>query len=116
MTDDGIGRVLVASLHQAIGDILPLRLDYYEHWLTPTGLKDGRTGLAPLGAVLSFLRREAPEVYDRVMATAGQHSAEWHYQQGGRRAHFDCCRTGCGPASRCAGAGACCNRRLRPPA
>lgn len=85
MTDDGIGRILVASLHQSIGDILPLRLEYYEHWLTPMGLKDGRTGLAPLGAVLSFLRQEGPEVYDRVMTSAGQYSAEWHYTQGGRR-------------------------------
>ena len=45
MTDGGIGRILVASLHQSIGDTLPLRLEYYEHWLTPMGLRDGRTGL-----------------------------------------------------------------------
>lgn len=84
MTDDGIGRILVASLHQGIGDTLPVRLDYYEHWLSPMGLKDGRAGLAPLGAVLSFLRQEGQDVYDRVMASAGRYSAEWHYQQGGR--------------------------------
>lgn len=84
MTDDGIGRILVASLHQSIGDSLPLRLEYYEHWLTPMGLKDGRAGRAPLGAVLSFLRQEGQAVYDTVMTGAGRYSAEWHYQQAGR--------------------------------
>jgi len=77
-TEDGIGRVLVASLHQAISDAIPQRLDYYEHWLGPMGLKDGRSGLAPLGAVLSFLRQEGRSVYDDVMTRAGHASAEWH--------------------------------------
>ena len=83
MTDGGIGRILVASLHQSIGDALPTRLEYYEHWLTPMGLRDGRTGRAPFGAVLSFLRQEGPQVYDRVMTGAGHYSAEWHHAQGG---------------------------------
>ncbi len=83
MTDGGIGRILVASLHQSIGDEMPQRLEYYEHWLTPMGLRDGRTGRAPLGAVLSFLRHEGHDPYDRVMSRAGQYSAEWHYEQGG---------------------------------
>lgn len=78
LTDDGIGRLLVASLHQAIGDAIPMRLDYYEHWLGPMGLGDGRSGLAPLGAVLSFLRQEGQLVYDDVMTRAGRTSAEWH--------------------------------------
>lgn len=83
MTDGGIGRILVASLHQSIGDALPLRLEYYEHWLTPMGLRDGRAGRAPLGAVLSFLRQEGRDAYDRVMTGAGQYSAEWYHAQGG---------------------------------
>ncbi len=82
MTDGGIGRILVASLHQSIGDEMPQRLDYYEHWLTPMGLRDGRTGRAPLGAVLSFLRHEGRDAYDAVMDRAGRYSAEWHYAQG----------------------------------
>jgi hypothetical protein len=81
MTDDGIGRILVASLHQSIGDTLPQRLEYYEHWLSPMGLRDGRTGRAPLGAVLSFLRQEGREAYDRVMTAAGRHAAEWHHAE-----------------------------------
>ena len=78
LTDDGIGRLLVVSLHQAIGDAIPMRLEYYEHWLGPMGLRDGRTGLAPLGAVLSFLRQEGQPVYDDIMTRAGRASAEWH--------------------------------------
>lgn len=78
MTDDGVGRLLVVSLHQAIGEVLPQRLEYYEHWLSPMGLKEGRGGLAPLLAVLSFLRQEGEPAYAQVMTLAGQYSAEWH--------------------------------------
>ena len=51
MKDAGIGRLLVASLHQGIADRLPDRLEFYENWLHPQGLRDGTIGLAPLHAV-----------------------------------------------------------------
>ena len=76
MNDAGIGRLLVASLHQAISDLLPTRLEFYEAWLHPTGLRDGKIGLAPLAAVLSFLRQEG-EPYRLVTARAGEYAAEW---------------------------------------
>jgi hypothetical protein len=76
MIEAGIGRLLVASLHQAIADLLPTRLEFYEAWLNPTGLRDGRIGLAPLAAVLSFLRLEG-EPYQLVSARAGEYTAEW---------------------------------------
>lgn len=76
MTEAGIGRLLVASLHQAIADLLPTRLEFYEAWLSPVGLRDGRIGLAPLAAVLSFLRQEG-EAYRLVAARAGEYAAEW---------------------------------------
>jgi len=76
MIETGIGRLLVASLHQAIADLLPTRLGFYEAWLNPTGLRDGRIGLAPLAAVLSFLRQEG-EPYRFVAARAGEYTAEW---------------------------------------
>lgn len=79
MKDTGIGRLLVASLHQAISEILPTRLDFYENWLNSEGLRHGRIGLAPLGAVLSFLREEG-EAYDRVTARAGELAADWTLQ------------------------------------
>ena len=76
MIEAGIGRLLVASLHQAIADLLPTRLEFYEGWFNPTGLRDGRIGLAPLAAVLSFLRQEG-EAYHLVAARAGEYAAEW---------------------------------------
>jgi predicted hydrocarbon binding protein len=76
MRDDGIGRVLVASLHQAIADILPTRLGFYENWLNVEGLRDGTIGLAPLYAVLSFLRHEG-EAYNMITTRAGEYAAEW---------------------------------------
>lgn len=75
MTEARIGRLLVASLHQAIAEVLPTRLEFYEYWLNPAGLRRGQIGLAPFAAVLSFLRQEA--AYDRVAAKAGRYAAEW---------------------------------------
>jgi hypothetical protein len=76
MIEAGIGRLLVASLHQGIADLLPTRLEFYEAWLNPAGLRDGRIGLAPLAAVLSFLRQEG-EPYKLIAARAGEYTAEW---------------------------------------
>ncbi len=76
MTDAAVGRLLVASLHQGIADLLPMRLEFYESWLNPTGLRDGRIGLAPVTAVLSFLRQEG-DSYRHVAARAGEYTAEW---------------------------------------
>ena len=76
MREAGIGRVLVASLHQGIADILPTRLDFYENWLNAEGLREGTIGLAPLHAVLSFLRQEG-EAYQIITSRAGEYAAEW---------------------------------------
>ena len=76
MRESGVGRVLVASLHQAIGDILPMRLGFYEGWLNAEGLRDGTIGLAPLYAVLSFLRQEG-EAYAAITTRAGEYAAGW---------------------------------------
>src|ERR1700751_5012962 len=76
MREAGIGRVLVASLHQGIADILPTRLDFYENWLNAEGLREGTIGLAPLHAVLSFLRQEG-QAYEMITSRAGEYAAEW---------------------------------------
>jgi hypothetical protein len=76
MSEPRIGRVLVASLHQAIADILPTRLEFYENWLNVSGLREGTIGLAPLSAVLSFLRTEGT-AYDLITARAGEYAADW---------------------------------------
>lgn len=76
MIEPGIGRLLVGSLHGAISDVLPKRLEFYEEWFRPAELRDGHIGRAPLGAVLSFLRHEG-EAYDQVMRQAGTVTATW---------------------------------------
>jgi bacteriochlorophyll 4-vinyl reductase len=73
----GVGRVLVASLHQGIADILPMRLGFYEGWLNAEGLREGTIGLAPLYAVLSFLRQEEDDAYQKITTLAGEYAAEW---------------------------------------
>ena len=79
MGEAGIGRVLVASLHQSIADLLPTRLTFYENWLNAEGLREGTIGLAPLYAVLSFLRQEG-DAYDMITTRAGEYAAEWTVQ------------------------------------
>ena len=79
MKDARIGRVLVASLHQGIADILPTRLSFYENWLDARGLRQGTIGLAPLTAVLSFLRQEG-DAYAMITRRAGEYAAEWTIQ------------------------------------
>jgi bacteriochlorophyll 4-vinyl reductase len=79
MREAGIGRVLVASLHQGIADILPTRLAFYENWLNAEGLREGTIGLAPLYAVLSFLRQEG-DAYRIITTRAGEYAAEWTVQ------------------------------------
>ena len=76
MSEPRIGRVLVASLHQAIADLLPTRLEFYENWLNVSGLREGTIGLAPLSAVLSFLRTEG-EAYQLIATRAGELAAGW---------------------------------------
>jgi hypothetical protein len=76
MSEPRIGRFLVASLHQAIAELLPDRLEFYENWLSVAGLREGTIGLAPLSAVLSFLRGEG-EMYQQVVTRAGEHAADW---------------------------------------
>lgn len=76
MTEARIGRLLSACLHGAITDRLPQRLEFYEHWLTSDGLRDGNIGQAPISAVLGFLRTEGP-AYDEVTFRAGELAALW---------------------------------------
>src|SRR2546425_13072167 len=77
MRDAGVGRVLLASLHQGIADILPTRLGFYESWLHAKGLRDGTIDLAPLYAVLSFLRQEGGPAYGKITTRAGEYAGAW---------------------------------------
>jgi hypothetical protein len=77
MREGAIGRVLVASVHQAITELLPARVVFYEHWLHAESLSGGSIGMAPMSAVLSFLRQEGDEAYGAVMRKAGEYAADW---------------------------------------
>src|SRR5258708_3941188 len=79
MSEARIGRVLIASLHQAIADLLPTRLEFYENWLNVAGLREGTIGLAPLTAVLSFLRTEG-HAYNLITSRAGEYAAAWTFE------------------------------------
>jgi hypothetical protein len=70
--------MLVASLHQGISDLMPTRLEFYENWLNPAGMRNGKIGLAPLAAVLSFLRQEG-DPYTLVTERAGHYAAQWTF-------------------------------------
>jgi hypothetical protein len=80
VVDAGIGRLLISSLHQGIADVSPNRLEFYENWLSPKGMRDGRIGLAPLGAVLSFLHREEAPANEQIVERAGRYAADWTFQ------------------------------------
>ena len=58
-----------------------MRLEFYENWLSPAGMRDGRIGLAPLGAVLSFLHREGPPANDDIARRAGTCAADWTFEE-----------------------------------
>jgi hypothetical protein len=83
MSEARIGRILVASLHQAIADLLPTRLEFYENWLNSSGLREGTVGLAAISAVLSFLRTEG-EGYALVTTRAGEYASDWTVASVGR--------------------------------
>jgi len=70
---------VIAALHQAIAEALPLRLEFYENWLKPLGLlKEGKhIGPAPFSAALSFLRREDVGLYESITSRAGVLAADW---------------------------------------
>ena len=83
MRDARIGRILPASLHQAISETLPLRQEFYETWLGPMALRHGTISPGALTAVVSFLRREGA-VYHQIMARAGSLAADWTFAMQGR--------------------------------
>ena len=78
MDQGGVGRLLVASVHQGIADLLPSRVEFYESWFGPVSLREGSIGLAQMAAVLSFLRLEGA-AYPLVTRRAGEYAAEWTF-------------------------------------
>lgn len=77
MSEARIDRLLAAALHQAIGDVTASRLEFYESYLRPRGWREDAVNLAPVAAVLSFLRHEPQGTYDAVMTRAAEYAAAW---------------------------------------
>jgi hypothetical protein len=77
MSEARIDRLLAAALHQAIADLLPERLEFYESYLRPRGWREDAVNLGPVTAVLSFLRHEDGDIYDAVMVQAAAYSSKW---------------------------------------
>ena len=77
MSEARIDRLLAAALHQAIADLLPMRVEFYEGYLRPRGWREDAVNLAPVTAVLSFLRHEEPGTYDAVMVHAASYASTW---------------------------------------
>ena len=71
-----IGRILATSLYQAITEQLPLRVEFYESWLSAKGFQARRVYVSGVRAVFSFLRREGAG-YDSVVRRAGELAANW---------------------------------------
>ena len=76
MSETVIGPMLVASLHQAISELLPMRLEFYESWINSRRMRSRRVTLGAMRAVFSFLRQE-DDLYDAVMTRAGALTAQW---------------------------------------
>ena len=76
MSEPKIGRVLVASLHQAIHDVIPTRGEFYEDWLSAHRIRQGEVGRERVAAVISFLREEG-EDYSAVVDRAGRYAVDW---------------------------------------
>lgn len=69
---------MVAALHEALADHVPLRLEFYETYLRPMGMRAGTIGVASFTAALSFLRTEG-QAYEPVVRAAGGLAAEWMF-------------------------------------
>ncbi len=76
MSEPKIGRLLAASLHQAIDELMPTRVEFYESWLTAARIRQGELGRGRIAAVISFLRQEGAE-YNAVVEQAGRYAADW---------------------------------------
>ncbi len=77
MTTAVIGRILATSLYQAISEQLPLRVEFYESWLSAKGFSARRVYVAGVRAVFSFLRREGTSDTTAIVRRAGELAATW---------------------------------------
>ena len=101
MSETGLAEFLSPACTKASPTFFPDRLSFYENWLHSKGLRDGTIGLAPLYAVLSFLREEKGEDEDH------QRSAVTSIE---RSPHAPASMRPTGPSTRWVGSSARCSK------
>jgi bacteriochlorophyll 4-vinyl reductase len=67
----------MASLHKALEDLAPEKVEVFEGWFDPFDRK-ARIHIAPVLGAVSYLRRET-ELYSRIMERAGRYASQWGY-------------------------------------
>ncbi len=70
-----VERKFVASLHKALEELAPERLEIFEKWFDPADRRPQFHIASIIGAV-GYLRR-SPELYHKVMEKAGHYASQW---------------------------------------
>ena len=79
MNRAGVGRMLVASLHQGISDLLPTRLEFYENWLNPPACATARSAWRRWRPCSASCGRKASRTASS--PRAGEYAAQWTLRQ-----------------------------------
>jgi hypothetical protein len=74
--DNGlVERKFVASLHKALEDLAPERLEIFKKWFDPADRRPQFHIATVIGAI-GYLRR-SPDLYHKVMEKAGHYASQW---------------------------------------
>lgn len=67
----------MASVHKALEDLAPEKVEVFEGWFDPRD-RSPRIHIAPVLGAISYLRRDA-DLYCRIMERAGRYASQWGY-------------------------------------
>lgn len=70
-----VERKFVASLHRALEEVAPERLEVFEKWFNPADRRP-QFHIAPVIGAVGYLRK-TPELYRKVMEKAGRYASQW---------------------------------------
>lgn len=74
--DNGlVERKFVASLHKALEELAPERLEIFEKWFDPADRR-AQFHIASVIGAIGYLRR-SPDLYHKVMEMAGRYASQW---------------------------------------
>ena len=72
-----VERKFVASLHKALEEVAPERLEVFEKWFDPADRRP-QFHIAPVIGAVGYLRR-TPALYHQVMEKAGLYASQWSF-------------------------------------